>query len=106
MALAGFFLATLVAPAVLTFVLRRTPAWWVAGVAIAGVGVYLLLTLDHGDHHGEDGIGAWYEIGNFIQKIYGVLMLVYAALLLLAGRAGRKSVRKPPPIPPAKVVRE
>jgi hypothetical protein len=103
MAVAGFFIATLVAPAVLTFVLRRTLAWWVAGVAIAGFGAYLLLTLDHGDHNVTHDMSA-IDIGAMLQVGYGVFLLVYAALLLLAARARRKASRQPPPIPPARVV--
>lgn len=104
MVVAGFFLATLVAPVILAYLLRKTRAWWLAGVALAGYGVYLLLTLDHADHHGDDGFGAWYGIGNFFQTVYGVFLLVYASIVLLASRVGRKAALTPPPIPPAKLV--
>lgn len=104
---AGFILATLFAPAVLAYVLRRTRVWWLAAIAIAGVGVYLLLTLDPPrEHHSEDYWGAWVDLGNALQKAYAVVMFVYAVVLLLAARAGRKARPEPPPIPPAIVVRD
>lgn len=99
MALVGFLLATLVAPALLSWRLRRTRAWWLAGVTLAGFGVYLLVTSGHGHPHG----GRLSEvIGKALQTIYGGVMLGYAGLLLLVARAGRKSRREPPPPgPPA-----
>jgi hypothetical protein len=104
MAVALFFIATLVAPAVAAYALRRTPAWWFSGAALAGFGVYLFGTLDHTDHHGEGGMGGWTAIGNFIQVAYGMFLLVYALILVIAARVGRRAVRRPPRIPPAKVV--
>ncbi len=100
----GFVLATLVAPAILNFGLRKTRIWAAPGLALVGFAVYLFATLDHGDHHGDDGMGAWVGIGNFIQAAYGVFMLVYAAILLALARVGRKAALKPPPIAPARVV--
>ena len=98
--LVAFLLATIVVPAVLAYLLRRTLAWWVAGVAVAGLGVYLLSTLDHERHNGVEG--AWSGIGNFVQEAYGEFMLVYAAILLLVVWAGRRGPRLPPS-PPAKL---
>jgi hypothetical protein len=99
----GFFVATVCLPAVLAFVLQRTPAWWLPAVALAGFGVYLLSTIDQTEHKGAEGAsGALGDgLGNVFQKAYGVFMLVYAALLWVSARRRRKA---PAPIPPAKVV--
>ena len=104
MELWGLILATLVAPAILNYGLRRTRMWAATGLALAGFAVYLFATLDHGDHHGDSGMGAWYEIGNLIQVAYGVFMLLYAGVLLALARIGRKAALKPPPIAPARIV--
>jgi hypothetical protein len=102
----AFLVATVVLPAVLAFVLRRTPAWWIPGIALAGFGVYLLSTVDHTEYKGVEGAsGALGSgLGDLLQKAYGVFMLVYAVVLFFAARERRKAARTPPPIPPAKVV--
>lgn len=97
MLLAAFLLVTIVVPVAVARALRRTRAWWGVGVIVAAFGAFLLATLDHGDHHGDDGMGAWYDIGNAMQKAYGVFMFVFAAVLLLASHAGRKAARQPRP---------
>jgi hypothetical protein len=102
-----FFVATLFVPGVLGGVLRHTRAWWVAGLAAALCGVYLLLNLDHTDPGGE-GFRAWHDIGNFIQIVYGAFLIAYgaivSALVCASRRARRNSPPIPPPIPPARVI--
>jgi hypothetical protein len=95
--------AVIIGPALLAYVLGRTPAWWLPGAAVAVVGVYFLWALDRGDNHGDDALSAWSDIGNFVRTATGICLLVYAPLLVLAGRARRRGPRKPPPpLPPAK----
>lgn len=104
MLVSAILLLTLFAPGIVAYKLRRTRAWWVTGIAVALGGVYLFLTLDHADHHGEPGYGYWYGVGNFIQICFGVFLLVYALILLAAAREGRKSRPKEPAIPRAQVL--
>lgn len=98
-----FFLATLFAPGVLGGVLRRTRVWWVAGVAAALCGVYLLSTLDHTDPGGE-GFRAWHDIGNYMQIGYGVFMIAYGAFVFALVCASRRARPTSPPIPPARII--
>jgi hypothetical protein len=88
--LAGFVLLTLFVPGIATLYLQTTRVWWLPGVALIGVAMYLFATLDTADH-GDDGIGASGGIGNAIQNMYGLAMLIYAAILLVA--AWRRSKR-------------
>jgi len=104
--LVGFFVVTLVAPAVLAFALRRTPAWWVPGVALAGFGAYLLIPADHHDYRGEGSGGAGYYagVGDLVGRIYGICLVIYAAYLFMGARASRRAARQPPKLPPAKAM--
>ncbi len=103
--LTAFLLATIAVPPVLAFALRRTRVWWLAGAALAAVGVYLLATLEHDGDHGDGGI-AGYSIGNLLQLVYGAWLLLYAAILGAVASSMRRTAieRSKPPIPTARVV--
>ncbi len=94
----GFFLVTLVAPGVLAYLLRNTRARWLPAFALVAFGSYCFATLET---EPSSGLA---EIGNFIQEAYGVAMLVYAAILIVAACVARKSPRPQPPIPRAKII--
>jgi hypothetical protein len=94
----GFFLVTLVAPGVLAYLLRNTRARWLPAFALTAFGVYCFATLDT---EPSSGLA---EIANFIQAAYGVGMLVYAAILIVAAYVSTKMPRPQPPIPRAKLV--
>lgn len=102
-----FLFATLVAPIFVAYFLRRGKLWWLTSALVACVGAYLLITVDHTPHHGDDSVvGAWDGIGNFLQLAYGGAMLVYALILGAVTHASnvvhrRKSSNE---LPVAKVV--
>ena len=93
MELLGLAVAVFVGPAVLAYALRKTSAWWLAGTGTAVFGVARFLTLDHTDHHGEGSAGAagMSAIGNAVQVMFGVFMLLYALVLVLASHSSRKA---------------
>jgi hypothetical protein len=90
--LAGFVLLTLFVPGIAAVYLQTTRARWLPGVAVIGLAVYLFATLDHADH-GDDGIGASAGIGNAIQTMYALAMLIYAAILLVYAAKRAASAR-------------
>jgi hypothetical protein len=94
----GFFVLTLVAPGVLAYWLRATRARWLPAFGLGAFGVYCFATLDT---EPSSGLA---ELANVIQAAYGVAMLVYAAVLIVAAYVASKSPRPQPPIPRARVV--
>jgi hypothetical protein len=107
-------LACVVGPAVVTFVLRKTPVCWLPGVVLAFVGLARLGSIPQ--YHGDDSVvGVWRPIGDAIE---GVFFLGYGLLCLAVALASyRRAIRTPgmptsveaPPvagIPPAAVVSE
>lgn len=108
------WLACLVGPAVVTFVLRKTPVYWLPGAMLAFLGVAMLGSIPKS--HGDDSvIGAWASIDYAIEGpfflVYGLLCLAVA--LACHRRAIRTSgwptaVEASPVvgIPPARVVSE
>jgi hypothetical protein len=106
--------ACLVGPAVVTFVLRKTPVCWLPGVVLAFVGLARLGSI-HQSHGDDSVVGVWGPIGDAIE---GVFFLGYGLLCLAVALASyRRAIRTPgmptaveaPPvveIPPAAVVSE
>jgi len=90
MALPLLLVASFVVPLVLGYALRRTRLWWLPSVLLAIGGVYLLATLDHGDHRGE-GPGAAADLGNVLQTGYAIALFVLAVVLAALGAIGRYS---------------
>jgi hypothetical protein len=84
MVIAALLLATIVAPVALAYGLRRTRAWWVAGLLVAGFGMYLLLPIE---------LGAYGGAGDLLVQVFAVLLFVHAAILLLASRSARIRTR-------------
>lgn len=80
----ALLLATVVVLAALAYWLRRTRAWWVAGLLVASVGAYLLLPTS-----------AYGGAGDRFAQVIGVLLLVHAAILLLASRRARSGHARP-----------
>lgn len=80
----ALLLATVVAPAALAYRLYRTRAWWVAGLLVAGVGLYLLLPME---------VSAYGGAGDRFVQVTGILLLAHAAILLLASRSARTQTR-------------
>lgn len=102
-----FLFATLVAPIFVAYFLRRGKLWWLASALVACVGAYLLITVDHTPHHGDDSVvGAWDSIGTFLQLAYGGAMLVYALILGAMTQASNAldQRRAPVELPVAKVL--
>jgi hypothetical protein len=88
----------LVAPAVLTYALRRTRAWWVGGAALAGFAMLLLVLALQDEAHIRGARGDW---GNGLDllfdryiMIFSVGLIVYAAVVLFLTHRGRKSRRQ------------
>lgn len=80
----ALLLASVVAPVALAYRLCRTRAWWVAGLLVAGVGLYFLLPVE---------VSAYGGAGDRFVQVIGVLLLAHAAILLLASRNARIRTR-------------
>ncbi len=98
-------------PAVVTYLLRKTPACWLPGAVMVIVGIAKLGAISQ--YHGDDSVvGAWRPIGDAIE---GVFLLGYGLLCLAVIAVSWRAVRTPaaPPavaplpaveLPPAVVV--
>jgi hypothetical protein len=103
----GLFLLIAIAPAILTYALRRTRLFWLPGAALVVLGIVAFGSMS--DTHGDvGGIGA---MANGVMAIAGMLAFGYAALCLVlgglaSGRASRSRQGVPLPVefPPATVV--
>jgi hypothetical protein len=70
-----------IAPAILTYALRRTALFWLPGAALVVLGIVAFGSIS--DTHGDvGGIGA---MANGVMAIAGMLALGYAGLCLLLG---------------------
>jgi hypothetical protein len=105
----GLFLLIAIAPAILTYALRRTVLFWLPGAALIVLGLVAFGSMS--DTHGDvGGIGA---MANGVMAIAGMIALGYAALCLALGglarsRASRSRQSVPPRVelPPATVVKD
>jgi hypothetical protein len=110
----GVLVVLFVIPALAATVLRRTRVWWLPGVAVTAVGVYLLATshedMPHYDGSGEGMAALSYgAVGDTIGLAASVVVLVFAGMLLLLPFLSRKAAEPPPTtispnIPPARAV--
>lgn len=107
-------LACLVGPAVVTFVLRETPVYWLPGAVLAFVGVAMLGSIPP-SHSDDSVVGVWGPIGDAIEGlfflVYGLLCLAVAVAVYRRAirRQGSPTAVEAPPvveIPPAVVVSE
>jgi hypothetical protein len=92
MVMVALLLATVVAPVALAYWLRRTRAWWVAGLLVAAVGLYFLLPIEVSVYRGAGERFVWG---------IGALLLAHAAILLLASRESPRERRPRGPRPSA-----
>ena len=97
----GLLLLIAIAPAILTYALRRTAVFWLPGAALVVLGIVAFSWIS--DTHGD--VGGMTAMANGVAMIAGVSALAYAALCLLLGgiaygRASRSRQGIPQGIPP------
>ncbi len=88
--LAAILLTWLVAPAVITYALRKTRVYWLPALGMAGLGVVCFTAIDTVKRGSFDE-----GMGNLLAMVAGVACVVYSAALVFCVVMGR-AARTPP----------
>ena len=81
----AFVVITLVVPIAVAALLRRTPLWWLSSVAVALVGWYVAYRAEPAGGEG---------LGDVLERLYGLGMIAFAGLLLIATVVSRSILRE------------